>query len=194
MKQLNTLFVCAVLALGAATSAHATVTSGTAYLPMDPGAPGVYTTKWSFSDQPTGAADDPFKGAHNVGTEFDDFFIFNVPDAETITFKVAAVQKGSVLGVDFIDGGKGGYGLYQYADGAVLGGAAATTSAAMTGGAWSLTSGTYVLEIAGVYGVKGGLYSGAIEGIPSAVPEASGAMMLLVGLAGLAGVVRLRQG
>ena len=193
MKHITTLFASVVLAMCAATSAHAVTTYGTAYLPMDPGQPGVSTTSWSFSDQPNGAADDPFRGAHAINTEFDDLFIFNVPDTETISFEVRAMKQGTTFGVDFVDSGNGGYTLYQYADGSVLGGNAATNTHLMTGGSWTLTSGTYALEIAGVYAVKGGLYAGEIDGIPSAVPEASSAMMLLVGLAGLTGAARLRK-
>lgn len=193
MKAINQLFASAVLAICATTSAHADTTSGTTYLLMDAGQPGVATTRWSFGDEPNGALDDPFQAPHAQGGEFDDFFIFNVPDSETITFAVNAKVQGGAYGVDFVDKGNGGYALFRYADGAVLDQQAAGSSIRMSGGAWALSSGTYALEFAGAYAVKGGYYDGAIDGIPLPVPEPSAAGMLLLGLACLAGATRLRK-
>lgn len=193
MKHFKQLLLAAAVALIGTTSAHATTTTGIAYVPMDAGSPGVFTTSWSFSDQPDGAADDPFKGTHAVGTHFDDLFIFNVPDQETITFDVKAVKQGATFGVNFVDSGNGGYALYQYADGTLLGLGGPTNTHAIIGGSWTLGSGTYALEIAGVYAVKGGIYAGEIDGVPTPVPEPTSALMMLAGLAGLAGIARLRR-
>ncbi|WP_295993858.1 FxDxF family PEP-CTERM protein [Rugamonas sp.] len=195
MKNINKLLITAVLALCGATEAYAVApTSGTQYVPMDAGSPGVYTTSWSFSDQSTGAIDDPFAAAHRVGGEFEDYFVFNVPDTETVSFHVKAVKNGSTWGVDFIDGGNGGFALFTANDETLIDYGNATKTQSIKGGSWTLTSGTYVLEVVGDYAVKNGLYTGEINGIPvAAVPEPSSALMLLAGLAGLAGVIRMRK-
>jgi len=179
MKYLNKSLLAAALTIAGATSAHA----DSFVVSPDPSGPGVSTMTWSFNDI-------AYPTSHAVGTTFDDYFVFNVPDAESISLRAVAVS-----GVDFSGGG---YALWGGA-GVAFGGSSNlldvhnATNPYVVGGSYSLTSGTFVLEVAGTYSGFNGFYAGQIVGIPAAVPEPSSVLMLLAGLAGLAGVARLRK-
>jgi hypothetical protein len=188
MKHFKKILLAAALAVCGVTSAQATDV-GFTYVPMDSGSPGQFTNTWSFSDMPSGAKDDPFAGPHTAGTAFDDFFEFNVPDSENISFNAVSVALGTSPGVSFLGGG---YGLYVLADGSSITLQNATNALSMSGGAWTLSSGTYVLEIAGAYATTGGIFAGQIVGTP-AVPEPSSWLMLLAGLATVTGVASRRK-
>ena len=178
MKLFNKSLLAAALVIGCTAGAHA----DTFYVPADSGtAPGIDILTWSFTDIANA-------GSHIAGKAFDDFFIFNVPDAESISFEVDAVAKG----VNFIKSG-GGYGVFGYTDGNVIDQQLGTKAHVLTGGTYDLTSGVYVLEVAGQYSTYNGFYAGQITGIPTAVPEPSSVLMLLAGLAGVAGVARMRK-
>ena len=179
MNSLNKSLLAAALAIGCTAGAHA----DNFYVPADAGnAPGVTTLTWSFADMANAGV------SHLAGAAFDDFFIFNVPDSESISFEVDAVAKG----VNFKQSG-GGYSVFGLATNNLIDLQAATKKYVLTGGSYDLTSGVYVLEVAGQYSKFNGYYAGQITGIAAAVPEPSTVLMLLAGLAGVAGVARRRN-
>ena len=188
MNHLKKLAIASARVLLGATGAHA----GTTYVPMDPGTPGDFENTWSFSDIPSGATDDPFAGPHTKGTTFDDFFEFNVPDSESITFTAQAnLNHGS--GVDFSAAG-----FFILADGTLLGSVftpGGTIAHSIAGGPFTLTSGEYVLELVGTYDRTGGTYSGFFDGlqIAPAVPEPAGWALMLAGLGAMGSLARRRK-
>lgn len=182
MKHFNKTLLAAALALACCTNAYA----DSFFVSADPGTvPGVSTMTWSFNDIAVGTS-------HAVGGAFDDLFVFNVPDAETVSFDVEAFNKS----VDFKGSNYklwGGAGIAFGGSSDLLDKEKVTTKYAFDGGDYSLTSGTYVLEVKGTYTKYNGFYDGQITGIAAAVPEPSSVLMLLAGLAGIAGVARRRK-
>lgn len=184
MKRISKLFFALALTISGLTSAYADdpVLRVSTYVPMDAGAPGVFTDTWTLPVTSTGLA----------GTGFDDGYAFNVVDSAYINVSLSSL----LSGVNFTGDG-GGIALYYYADytnnAAQFYTQLATSTTSLTAGSFLLTSGTYVLEVAGTYTVDGGSYAGKIFSTLSPVPEPSAVLMLLLGLATVAGAMRLRQ-
>lgn len=182
MKHFNKLLLAAALLLSGVGAAHA----AEVYVPKDIGSAGVFTNTWTFSTTPTGASDDPFAKPGAAGAGFDDYFDFNVPDSQTIFFNVYSSLTSGSPGVSFT-----GVQLLQYG-GLVLGEYDAANPSYVRGGGLTLTSGTYAFEVVGTYLVAGGTYGGQLSNT-SPVPEPSAVLMLLMGLAVMAGAARLRK-
>jgi len=177
MKFFKQLIVTVALAMSA-FAAHADTFVG-----KDIGVPGDFDNTWTF----LGVNDT----AHAAGKQFNDFFIFNVPDTQYISVTLTSLLRGKSDGVSFLDGG---FLIYTYSDGDVMAAVDATQSNTVTGGAWLLGSGTYGLYVAGSYALNGGNYGGQILGTPlTAVPEPSSILMLLAGMALIAGVAQRRR-
>lgn len=168
MKFINQLFFWALLAVCGAAQAD------TNYVPMDPGAPGLFTNTWTYNSVP---------GAHGV---FDEVFSFNVPDTENIS--IAAIANSA--GVSFIGGGLA---LFEFGSGNLLAVQLASAAGAVYGGSWTLSSGTYAFEFIGTYLVDNASYTATVTGMPAAVPEPSSVLLLLAGLAMLAAIARVRS-
>lgn len=177
MNSFKQLIVTIALAMFGA-AAHADI-----YVPKDLGSPNVFTNTWTF----LGVADTP----HVAGNTFGDYYLFNVPDAQNISVSLTGLLQGSSSGVSFL---KGGFIVFSYSDGASLYEFDATSSASATGAPFRLDSGVYGLFVAGTYLVNGGAYGGQIFGSPlAAVPEPATVLMLLAGLALVAGAARRRR-
>ena len=174
MKLFKTLALTAVLAASGVCNAQIYGT----YIPMDPGAPGVFTNTWTFGDPAAGPGG------------FDDFFTFNVPDAERVTFWANAVA--DQTGAPTVDFNNGGYALYAIADGSVLDLQYVTSgTSSIQGDSWWLSSGTYALEIAGSAVTDGpGAYAGQIVGT---LPEPTEALLAITALGAMAGAGWLRK-
>lgn len=177
MKFFKQLIVTVALAMSA-FAAHADT-----FVNKDIGAPGDFNNTWTF----LGVNDT----AHIAGQQFNDFFIFNVPDTQYISVTLTSLLRGTSDSVSFLGGG---FLIYTYSDGDVMAAVDATQSHTVTGGAWLLGSGTYGLYVAGSYALNGGNYGGQILGTPvMAVPEPSSILMLLAGMALVAGVAQRRR-
>jgi len=166
MKYLKQLFFVALLGLSGAARADIP------WVPMDPGSPGQFTNYWTFSS-----------GTASKG-DFDLFFAFNVPDTEIISLKALATA-GSI---SFAGGAAA---LYELGSGNLLGLTLATGSTPFTTDSWTLSSGTYVFELAGSRSTDGASFNAVVMGLP--VPEPTSIAMLLAGLIMLAGVSRARS-
>ena len=191
MKAFKSLAAAAALTLVGTTSAFAYQT----YVPMDAGLPGVFDNTWTLSN----STSNPDFGGGKAGTTFDDFFTFNVPDTESISFSVTADHSStSPWGVSFLSSKSvGGWALFVLADGTLLGTENAKIPRTIdSDGSFLLTSGTYVLEIAGKYAINNGTYSGYIDGIPqvTSVPEPATWALLLAGTGIVGGIARRRAG
>ena len=184
MKALKSLAAAVALALVGSSSAFA---FNETFLPTDPGIPGVSNLSWTIDNTVfTGGA---------AGTTFDDFYVFNVPDTEIISFGVDAVRNGGPqFQTSFLTAGAtGGWALWDYADQTVLQSQLATQPFSVdSNGTYKLTSGTYVLELAGQYLVKNGAYNGYIAGV-QAVPEPATWTLLLAGTGIVGGIARRRS-
>jgi len=185
MKLFNKILLSAVAAMGATSAAHAAPAPAplVTYVPMDLGAPGVFTDTWSFSGGGTGAV---------AGKTFDDVFLFNVTDTPNISFVASSTVTNGVTGVNFLGGA---YAVYAWSDGTLYDLRAANLPGSVSGGIYSLSTGEYALEIAGTYVANGGSFSGVITGMPvaAAVPEPTSWLMMLAGLTAVAGVARRRK-
>jgi len=173
MKLLKTLAFTAVLAASGVCNAQ---TYGT-YIPMDPGSPGVNTNTWTI-------------GNPSTGSPFNDYYTFNVPDTENVTFWVNAASNQD--GSPTVNFNGGGYALYIAADSTVLDWQPISVDTfSIQGDSWWLGSGTYTLEIAGITLSDGpGAYAGQIEGT---VPEPTEALLALTALGAMAGAGWLRK-
>ncbi|MBV8603852.1 MAG: FxDxF family PEP-CTERM protein [Pelomonas sp.] len=180
MKHLiKTLAVAAALVTAAGAQAQAPLAFP--FLPMDPGAPGQSYNAWSFTS-----------GAQASGTSFDDFYGFNIPDYESVTFSIGAASN-----TPTVDFNGGGYALYALMD-VMPGGDSmpfiinpvSDDEYSMTGGAWNLASGTYVLEVAGTF-IADGAYAGQITGQP--LPEPADLLLAVTALGAMVAVGTLRK-
>lgn len=186
MKFFKQLIATAALAM-CGVVAHADT-----FVPMDTGAPGVFTDTWTFNDLGT--------TPHTAGSLFEDIYIFNVPDAQSISVSLVSLltpfsptkpDTSFMPGVSFTGGG---FVIFTYGEGDTVAYTDATHSSWVGGGSWLLTSGTYGLYVVGTYLVDGGSYAGQIYGAPlAAVPEPSAVLMLLAGMALLAGAAQRRR-
>jgi len=168
MKHFKTLALAALLAAAAGAQAQT-------YVPMDPGAPGQFYNTWSFSS-----------AAQSSGTAFDDYYEFNVPDSESLTFYVGGVGSSPVVNFN-----GGGFALFSLSDGSLFDlHLVSDDEYSMMGGDWALTSGTYVLEVAGAF-IADGAYAGQITGEP--LPEPADMLLAVTALGAMAGAGALRK-
>ena len=165
MNFLKKLALVASLALASLGSAQA---AGT-YIQMDSGDPADFQNSWTI--------DSSVLGNNGVKNDtFFDFYQFNVPDDEYVSFslfgsKVTFHAPDDSLG--FVLLGLGGSPFLIDSKGG-------TTAHSIEGGEYFLTSGMYQLDVFGKYTATNGTYEVDIFGTP--VPEPSGWALLVAGL------------
>ena len=170
------LFQKSLAVVAIALSALGTAQAATTYVLPETGIPGDPNIVFDIGSLTTGTGD------------FDDFFIFHVPDAQEISFAFNSARKGATFGASFI-----GFALYDYSSLELLDLVFNTGNPnSMSGGVYTLPNGTYELEVAGTYGKVAGSYDGYIAGTP-AVPEPSGLALLLAGVGVTGLMVRRRK-
>ena len=172
MNFLKKLALASALALVGLTSANATVVQGTFVL-MDDGDPGDFDNSWTI--------DSSVFGSIVKGTEFIDYFQFNVPEDEYVSFN-AVGGKVSFDGFNFWTLGF---------PSTLVDSQAATLPHSLSGGVYLLTSGTYELDIFGTADKKNGTFELDIFGSP--VPEPAGWALMLAGLGAMASLSRRRS-
>ena len=177
MNILKKLALVASLAL-AGMSAHA----GGTFILMDSGDPGDFENSWTINSSVLGET-----GAK--GSTFADFFLFNVPDDEYVSFSLFGSKVTFTPPANSMDP----YGFVLYGLGGspfVVDSKSGTTAHSIEGGEYRLASGTYELDVFGAFTSKNGTYDVNIFGSP--VPEPSGWALLLAGL-GVTGLLARRR-
>ena len=178
MNFLKKMALVASLALAGAGSAHA---SGT-YLMMDSGAGGDFENTWSFDSGDFGVT-----GVK--GKTFGDYFIFNVPDNEYVSF--SAVGVGVTFKSPAKDPGTYGFALWGLGlDPFLVDAGGSTTAHSIEGGEWYLTSGDYELDLTGAYAKAGGTYDLLIAG---SIPEPTNWALMMAGIGAVGMLARRRR-
>lgn len=179
------LALAAALIVAGVTGAHASTEIAGEYVPMDPGAPGDFTNTWTL-----GSADflPPSATATETGTKGDSFanyFLFNVPEDEYVTFGFSTeFKRGPEVSFS-------GWLIGDYADGNIIDSQGSLISNAVQSGTYLLTSGTYEIDVFGTFVQAGGQYDGYIIGTP--VPEPTGWALMLAGVGALGALARRRR-
>ncbi len=187
MNFLKKLALVASLALAGTGAAHA---AGT-YIQMDSGAKQDFENSWTYN---TGTGNDTSPGLGETGpagTTFVDYFQFNVPDDEYVSFSAFGSGVTFKAPVGAKPDAFYGFALFSTgADGSLLDFQSGTIAHTIEGGEWLLTTGTYEIDLYGVFTKADGTYDVHIFGSP--VPEPSGWALLLAGL-GVTGLLARRR-
>jgi hypothetical protein len=184
LKQLALVAALAVVGITGAHAAPATEIGGE-YVPMDPGAPGDFTNTWTLSNADflaPAAAGGTEKGTK--GDSFIDWFQFNVPENEYVTFGFSS-RLNPTAEVSF-----SGWVLGIPADGTIIDSQGSLITNALQSPTYFLTSGTYEIDVYGTFKKKQGLFDGYILG---SVPEPSSWALMLAGVAAIGALARRRQ-
>ena len=181
LKNLALVASLSLVGMGAAQAAGLLI-------PMDAGDPAVFENSWTYN---TGGTDTlPGLGETGpAGTTFADYFLFNVPEDEYVSFSLF----GSKVTFKAPPGSLDPYGFVLYGLGGspfVVDAKTGSTLHSIEGGEYKLTSGVYELDVFGSFTGRNGTYDVSIFGTP--VPEPSGWALLLAGL-GVTGLMARRR-
>ena len=170
---MNILKKSALVASIALAGMSSALAAGT-FVPMDSGPAGDFENSWSWDSA-------AFAENGVSGTKFGDYFIFNVPEDEYVSF--SALGAGVTFRPPYNAGPNdfSGFALWSLgADGSLIDASVGHTAHSIEGGEWVLYSGTYELDLGGSFTRNGGTYKLDIFGSP--IPEPSGWALLLAGL------------
>lgn len=179
MNIFKKMALVASMTLAGMTCAHA---NGT-YLQMDSGGKGDFENSWTFDT--ADFAENGVKGA-----SFGDYFQFNIPDDEYVSFSLFG------SGVTFNPGKSSDfYGFVLYGlglDPFEVDEKEGATAHSIEGGEYLLTTGTYEIDVYGQFTKADGTYGVNIFGTP-AIPEPTDWALMLAGLGAMGVLARRRK-
>jgi hypothetical protein len=196
MNHFKNIALATALAVCAATGAQA-AEEDTLFLLTNSteGTPGVFTGTYGIDSLAFSSDSQPLIFTNVTtrikGDTFYDDYVLQINDAQDVSFYVAAngVKSGKkiVPGVVFA-----GFTLSDMTFSTFYTpGDDSTVESSALFGDWTLTTGTYDLEISGTINANGGGYSGELDTVP--VPEPTGWAMLMAGLGAIGMLARRRK-